>query len=141
MAGLVAEVNQRPENLFFACGDMGLSFAATNQLVARTCGAILRHTPLEPGDKVAILMAAPPPFILTLFALMRMRVISVPLNTRLTAGELAWQVKNTDCRLVICEGKTRALAREVGATVMEMPNIDREAPGGGIRGIRQDESR
>ncbi len=128
MAGLQAQVNHTPDNLFFAYGDLELSFANTSHFVARTCGAILRHTPLEPGDKVAILMAAPTPFILTLFALMRMRLISVPLNARLTAGELAWQVKNTDCRLVICEGETRTLAQSTGAAVMEMPNIKREAP-------------
>ena len=128
MGGQKARVNHAPNNTFFAHGNLGLSFANTNKLVARTCGAILRHTPLEPGDNVAILMTAPPRFILTLFALMRMRVVSVPLNTRLTAAELAWQVKNTDCRLLICESETRALAQATGAAVMEMPSIDGQAP-------------
>ena len=127
-AGLKTRVNFTPDNFFFAHGDWGLRFSHTSYKVSQTCAAILRHTPLKPGDRVAILMAYPAPFILTLFALMRMRVVSVPLNTRLTAGELAWQIQNVDCRLLICEAETRALAGETGANVMEMPNIDREEP-------------
>ncbi|MCY3778701.1 MAG: o-succinylbenzoate--CoA ligase [Chloroflexi bacterium] len=128
MAGLKARVNHRPDKIFLAHGDLGMSFAYANQYASRACAAILRHTPLEPGDRAAILMKKPVPFILTLFALMRMRVVSVPLNTRLTASELAWQIQNVDCRLTICEPETRALAGEAGANVMEMPNIDLEEP-------------
>ena len=105
-----------------------MRFAEASAKAAQTCAAILRHTPLEPGDRAAILMTNPVSFILTLFALMRLRVVSVPLNTRLTASELAWQIQNVDCRLVICEAETRALAGEASANVMEMPNIDREEP-------------
>ena len=43
-----------------------------------------------------------------------MRVVSVPLNARLTAGELAWQdPAMPDCRLVICEAETSAQARQL----------------------------
>ncbi len=121
-------MNHTPDNFFFAYGDMGLRFSYTSYMVSQTCAAILRHTALEPGDRVGILMANPVPYILTLFALMRMRVVSVPLNTRLTASELAWQIQNVDCRLVICEPETRALAGAAGADVMEMPKIDQEQP-------------
>ncbi len=126
--GIQAKVNPRPDNMFFAYGDRGLRFSCTSYKASQTCAAILRHESLEPGDRVGILMRGPAPFILTLFALMRMRVVSVPLNTRLSAGELAWQIQNVDCRLVICDAETRALAGEAGANVMEMPNIDREEP-------------
>ena len=59
---------------------------------------------------------------------MRLRVVSVPLNTRLTATELSWQVENSDCRLLICEPATKTLASEVSTDVMEMPNIEVEQP-------------
>ena len=128
VAGRTTRVNHTPDNFFFAYGDWGLRFSHTSRKVAQTCAAILRHTPLEPGDRAGILMTGPAPYILTLFALMRMRVVSVPLNTRLTASELSWQIQNVDCRLVICETETRELAAEAGANVMEMPNIDLEEP-------------
>ena len=40
-------------------------------------------------------MQRPVPFALTILALMRMRAVMVPLNTRLTASELAWQALGT----------------------------------------------
>ncbi|MCY3831797.1 MAG: o-succinylbenzoate--CoA ligase [Chloroflexi bacterium] len=128
MARRKVRLNQRPEKTYIAHGEFGLSFAQTSRKAAQTCAAILRHTALAPGDRVAILLATPAPFILTLLALMRLRAVSVPLNRRLQPSELAWQVKNADCRLLICEPKTRSLSVAVGVDVMEMPNIEREAP-------------
>ena len=128
MSDLKRPLNPEPNNIFLALEDTSLTFADVNRRVSRTGAAILRHRLLEPGDRVAILMAKPAPFILTLLALMRLRAVSVPLNTRLAASELAWQIQNVDCRLLICEAETRALAGETGANVMELPNIDREDP-------------
>ena len=56
-----------------------------------------------------------------MLALMRLRVVSVPLNTRLTASELAWQVKNSECRLVICTPEARAKTSKMNAPVFELP--------------------
>ncbi len=110
-----------PDKIFFAGDDRSLTFAEVNRLVAATCASILRRAPLAPGDKVAILLPKPLPFALTLLALMRLRVVSLPLNTRLTARELAWQVKNVDCRLVICARETLALTGEMDADRFELP--------------------
>jgi len=121
-------LSPEPGKRFLAIGQSGWTFAEVNHSASAACAAILRHAPLEPGDRAGILIANPAPFILTLLALMRMRVLSVPLNTRLTAGELAWQIKNADCRLLICEPQTRALAGQLGVDVLELPNLDREAP-------------
>jgi len=121
-------LSPEPDKRFLAIGQSGWTFAEVNHSASAACAAILRHAPLEPGDRAGVLIANPAPFILTLLALMRMRVLSVPLNTRLTAGELAWQIKNADCRLLICEPQTRALAGPLGLDVLELPNLDREAP-------------
>lgn len=124
MSDLKRPLDPEPDKIFFALEDSGWTFADVNRYVALTCETILSHTALQPGDRVAILMPRPVPFALTMLALMRMRVVSVPLNTRLTAGELAWQVKNADCRLVICESETRALTRDLHAPVFELPMMN-----------------
>jgi O-succinylbenzoic acid--CoA ligase len=121
-------ISPEPDKPFINVDGSSLAFADMNRLASATCATILNHSPLEPGDKVALLMAKPLPFVLTLFALMRMRLVSVPLNTRLTASELSWQVENTDCRLLICEAGTRSLARQVSADVVEMPPISLDDP-------------
>ena len=123
-----SRLNPNPDKLFFALEDSAWTYADVNRRVALTAQAILNHAPLKPGDKVAILMPAPLPFALTLLALMRLRVVSVPLNTRLTASELAWQVKNADCRLVISEAPASALARDLDAPVFELPTMTARDP-------------
>ncbi len=110
-----------PDKIYFALEHGGWTFADVNCYVALACETILRDTPLEPGDRVAILMPKPVPFALVMLALMRMRVVSVPLNARLTASELAWQVKNTECRLVICAAEIRALCGKMDRQIFELP--------------------
>ena len=92
-----------------------------NRLASIGCEVILSHLPLEPGDKVGILLPDKLLFVATLLALMRLRIVSVPLNTRLTAAELRWQVKNADCRLIICQAETKALAAETSLVTLELP--------------------
>ena len=117
-----------PRQSFIVLEGSRRTFAEVNHSASAACAVILRHTPLEPGDRVAILMETPAPFIHSLLALMRMRVVSVPLNTRLTASELAWQINNVDCRLVICEAETRALAGQLGVDLLEMGELDQAEP-------------
>lgn len=124
MSDLQVPLNPPPDKLFFALEDGGWTFAQVNRYVALTCETILSHTALEPGDRAAILMPRPVPFALTMLALMRMRVVSVPLNTRLTARELAWQVKNAAPRLVICETEALGLTRDLEAPVFALPTMN-----------------
>ena len=125
MSDLQRPLNPDPDQIFFAVGHSGLTFAEVNQFVSRTCAKLLNLAALKPGDRVAILMPTPVPFVLALLALMRMRVVSVPLNSRLTQGELAWQVRNTDCRLVLCESEMLAQTAEMNAPVFafKMPSL------------------
>jgi len=116
-------LNPEPDKIFFALEDSGWTFADVSRYVALTCETILSDTEVKPGDRVAILMPKPVPFALTLLALMRMRVVSAPLNTRLTAGELAWQVKNANCRLVICEREMLALTSAMDRQIFELPTM------------------
>lgn len=112
-----------PDKIFFALEQGGWTFAEVNRYVALACETILSAAPLEPGDRVAILLPKPLPFALVMLALMRIRVVSVPLNIRLTAGELAWQVKHTDCRLVICSPESRALTSQMDRRIFELPTM------------------
>lgn len=121
MTEQIARLPPEPDKLFLALQDSSWTFADSNRAVSATCATILNQASLEPGDKVALLMQGPMPFALALMALMRMRVVSVPLNTRLAPRELAWQVKNADCRMVLCEPKLRTLTREMAAEVCELP--------------------
>lgn len=124
MTELQHPLNPDPDKIFFALEQGGWTFADVNRNVALTCETILSHTALAPADRVAILMQRPVPFALTMLALMRMRVVSVPLNTRLTANELAWQVKNAECRLVICDSEALTLTCDLDTPIFELPALN-----------------
>ena len=68
------------------------------------------------------------PFVLTVLALMRMRVIAVPLNLRLTANELQWQIDRVGCKLVICKPETHQLASQCADNTLVLPPIDALPP-------------
>lgn len=110
-----------PDKTFIADRGSELSFAQVNRLAATTSSLIQEHSQLQPGDKVGILMPNGLPFVLTLLALMRMRVIVVPLNRRLTAGELRWQIDKTQCKLVICTQDTHEKAAQCANHVLLHP--------------------
>ena len=113
-------INPEPDKTFLILGDQGVTFAGMNRFASGGCGMIKRCKPLRPGDRVGILMTNGLPFVGSLLALMRMRLIAVPLNTRLTEPELRWQVGNANCRLVLCDPSTIAQADGLGVDVLEL---------------------
>ena len=117
------ELKPDPQATFVIADGMELSFAQVDQMAAAACEVITSRAALKPGDKVALLMTSPLPFVLSLLALMRLGAVSVPINTRLTGRELRWQVKNADCRLMLCEPATRELAAQSGIDTLELPPI------------------
>jgi fatty-acyl-CoA synthase len=56
------------------------------------------------GDRVGYLGPNHPTFLETLFALGRVGAVFVPLNTRLAAPELAYQVQDSGCSVLVCSG-------------------------------------
>ena len=120
MRDLKRHINPDPDKAFLFLGDQGIIFAGMNRLASGGCGVIQRFKPLKPGDKVGILMANGLPFVGSLLSLMRMGMIAVPLNTRLTKPELKWQVDNADCQLILCDPSTVAQAHGLGIAALEL---------------------
>jgi O-succinylbenzoic acid--CoA ligase len=60
-------------------------------------------------------MANSPTAVCCVFAAARIGAILVPLNTRLTAVELAWQIERAECVYLLCSSLTEAKVREAAA--------------------------
>src|SRR5690606_5741157 len=58
------------------------------------------------GAHVGVLLPNRAAYVLLIHALARVSAVLVALNTRLTAGEVAWQVAAADCTAVICDEST-----------------------------------
>ena len=87
------------------------------------------------GDRVATLAGNRGAHVAILYAAHRLGAALVPLNWRLAAPELARIVANARARVVVGEGRFRALAGEAGvnvagATWLQMETDDERPPGG-----------
>ena len=77
--------------------------------LARRIGAL----GVREGDRVASLLHNGPAPALLVHAALRLGVVLVPLNIRLSEEEVAWQVGDCDARLLLVEEGTVALAERV----------------------------
>jgi fatty-acyl-CoA synthase len=104
----------------------GLAAAASRRAAAFSAAG------LTAGDRVAVLARNCPEQVEVFFACAQRGLIMVPLNWRLTAAELAYQVRDADPALLLAEPELSDLAAMAGARAdlphPPMPLADAEVP-------------
>ena len=91
-----------PNRLALLCGETRWTFAELDQRVARAASRL--HTDgARAGERIGILGPNSAAFVVGVHALMRLGAVIVPLNTRLTAAELAWQQADAELRRTLDE--------------------------------------
>jgi O-succinylbenzoic acid--CoA ligase len=75
------------------------------------------------NDRVALLMGNGLPFVIAIHALIQLRAVAVPLNTRLTPAELAWQLQDVGATLLLTDDSQTALAIETTDT-SHLPSLN-----------------
>jgi O-succinylbenzoic acid--CoA ligase len=83
---------------------------------ANTLARALAARGIAAGDRVALLMRNCPEFVALAHTAPRIGITLVPLNTRLTAPELAWQLADSGARLLLFHSETAAQAEAIAAT-------------------------
>lgn len=63
--------------------------------------ANLRALGLEPGATIGVQLPNVPQFLFAYYGLVRAGYVMVPMNPLLTAREMAFQLRNSDCRLLV----------------------------------------
>ncbi|MCY0876837.1 MAG: AMP-binding protein, partial [Firmicutes bacterium] len=71
--------------------------------------AMLQERGVQAGDRVAILARHALVYAVTLHAARFVQAILVPLNTRLSAVEIAWQVEDAEAHYIVCDSLHLAL--------------------------------
>ncbi|HEX2722917.1 MAG TPA: AMP-binding protein, partial [Gemmatimonadaceae bacterium] len=91
-------------------------------LEAETTGMAqrLRAVGVTPGDRIATLLHNGPAAAIMPHAALRLGATLVPLNTRLTESELAWQLGNASPRLVVTESR---LSERLATAQRENPTV------------------
>lgn len=98
--------------------------------------ALLRERGLAPGDRVAYLGRNSDLYFPVLFGAIRAGVVLVPLNWRLAAPELRYQLADSDSRLLICDPDLLPLAREATDGLAPPPSLLKTEADGGDDNLR-----
>ena len=80
---------------------------------------------IKPGDHVGMVIPSFPLSIIQIFTAMRMGVVFVPLNIRLTATEITQQCIQADCQWLLPYGTTYLL-QELRANGISIANLDKK---------------
>jgi acyl-CoA synthetase (AMP-forming)/AMP-acid ligase II len=92
----------RPDSPLLIAGDHRLSYREFHQDANRVAHALLRLG-VNKGDKIALLLANCPEFLLTVFAAAGIGAIFVPINTAFSADEVGYVVDHSDSGYLIAD--------------------------------------
>lgn len=85
------------------------TYAELDEQVGRLAGQ-LRAAGVKAGQRVATVLPNGPEFIMLIHALIRLGAVLVPLNLRLTADELHWQVEQSESSWILHDDSSAAQA-------------------------------
>lgn len=108
-----------PERLALIAGEERSTFAQLDTWVTLTARR-LAALGINSDSRVATLLPNSARVVEIVHALRRLGAVLVPLNTRLTAAELAWQIGDVGARLLVVDDRTASLANEIRA---ELPDL------------------
>ncbi len=97
------------DNEYIVCGDLRITFAEHARIVASVAAALRERFGVEKGDRVAILAANCPEWVLAFWAALCLGAIPVGMNGWWAGDEIAYGL--SDCKPVLLIGDRKRLAR------------------------------
>ena len=113
-----------PDALALLIGEQQWTYGELDRLVDGYARHLQRLR-LAPGEKVATLLPAALPAVCLVHAAARQGLVLVPLNTRLTVPELAWQLDHLDSPLLIYDETFATSAGELESDVQRSTPVGR----------------
>lgn len=124
----------RPESVAVVGDGVRWIYRELDDRVSRLSRALRTRLGVKKGDRVAILSVNGPAYLLTLLAAARAGVTVVPLNWRLSAAELEYQLRDSGTRRIFCSNEYLGVAGDLtGRIGLEPPvRITRGDPAAGL---------
>ena len=119
---LSARNKASPTALALICGSQQWTYADLNEQVENCCAWLAGR--IQPGRHVGVLLPNSPAYIYLVHALARLGAVLVPLNIRLAAHELQWQVDRSNCQLLIHSDQTAESAKLLISKKLELIHVD-----------------
>jgi len=91
--------------------------------LVRYCAKSLKERGVGQGDRVALLLTNRPEFLIITSAAAAIGAISVPINFRLSAGEVAFILDNVTPKLLYVEAQTAELAEGASTRAETKPDV------------------
>jgi acyl-CoA synthetase (AMP-forming)/AMP-acid ligase II len=95
-------VERYPHRIGFIAGDVRLTYSQFDSIVNRMAAGLEQHG-VRKGDHVAVLLGIQIEFPLVFFALMKLGAVLVPLNTRFKGEELAYEINDSESKVLIVD--------------------------------------
>lgn len=111
-----------PDRIALIYESQSWTYSALNQEADRLCAWLIEQS-IVAGQHIGVLMHNSPAYVLTIHALIRLGMVLVPLNTRLTQPELSYAVEKADCTFIIAETETIETASTLPVHAVQVPDI------------------
>lgn len=95
-------VAKHPDRVGFIDGDRRLTYSQFDRIVNRIAAGLEAHG-IRRGDHVAALLGIQVEMALSFFAVMKLGAVLVPLNTRFKGEELAYEINDSDSKVLIVD--------------------------------------
>ena len=136
ISGWIADCAGRaPDDIAIRFEGAALSYAGLEERIGRLAGALTEAFGIAEGDRVAHLGANAPETVELLFACARIGAIFVPLNWRLTAEELQWQLQDCGAGLLFVEPERCGTAAALAAALPGLRTVACEGGEAGRPGL------
>jgi len=100
----------RPDAVAVILGDRSISYAMLDA-ASRRLASRAREAGLQRGDVLAILAGNGPEFLAAAWAAQRSGLYALPIGTRLTSPEVAYQLRDSAAAMLLCDAQCEPLAR------------------------------
>src|SRR5450432_2178394 len=130
IAGNAAFTPDKPATVFE--GET-LTYAAFNDRIELTAGALKSEFGISRGDRVAILSLNRPDYLVLLYACARLGAMLVPLNWRLAVAEQLFILSDASAKLLVLETACAAILPELKQRLPDTHVVGLDfSPAGGI---------
>jgi O-succinylbenzoic acid--CoA ligase len=118
------------DHIAVECGDERVTYTELDRQVGRWASSV-RALDVAPGEPVAVLAGNGLPIAILAHAVPRARALFMPLNARLSASEMAFQLVDSRARFVLATREYASLARDAAA--------EAEVAGAGVAVVDMDD--
>ncbi len=105
-------VAKYPQNRALSYLGNDIDYAELDTLVNKAANALLKLG-IKPGERVALYLANTPQFIISLYAVLKIGAIAVPINPLYTADEVAYELNDAGVKTVIVMSRFYPLIQQI----------------------------